>query len=130
MLASPTSQKCRTLALPDSIITHTETVELTQRVGAASSAHGGQVIWGKQHLEEALEGLALDEGVQASSVQAQSTEHIGEGAQHLAGSRNLQRETLCERTGRKRGGKREKKRGRERGRETAAREGLTAREEM
>lgn len=67
---------------------------LTQWVGAPSPPHGRQVVRGEQHLKEAIKRLALNEGVQASRVQAQGTEHVGEGAQHLPSCGNLQRETL------------------------------------
>lgn len=64
-------------------------IQLTQRVRAASPSHGRQVVRGQKHFEEALKRLALNKGVQASCIQAQSTEHIGERTQHLTSSRNL-----------------------------------------
>lgn len=67
------------------------TVQLTQWVGAASPSHGRQVVRGQKHFEEALKWLALNEGVQASCIQAQGTEHIRERTQHLTGSRNLEK---------------------------------------
>ena len=71
-----------------------QSVQLTQRVRAASPSHSRQVVRGQKHFEEALKWLALNERVQASSIQAQSTEHIGERSQHLTSSRNLERKTM------------------------------------
>lgn len=67
------------------------TIELTQWIGAASPSHCRQVVRGQKHFEEALKWLALYKGVQASCIQAQSTEHIGERTQNLTCSRNLKK---------------------------------------
>lgn len=82
MQASSTGQDLKNAA---------HTVQLTQWVGAASPSHGRQVVRGQKHFEEALKRLALNEGVQASCIQAQGTEHIRERTQHLTGSRNLEK---------------------------------------
>lgn len=72
-------------------------LRLTQRIWAPTAPHGRKIIWGQQHLEEALKGLALNKGVQATGVEAQGTEDIGERAQYLPCGRDLQRERLWER---------------------------------
>lgn len=50
---------------------------LTQRVRATPSSHCRQVVRRQKHFEESLKGLALNEGVQTSRIQAEGTEHIG-----------------------------------------------------
>lgn len=68
---------------------------LTQRVRATPSSHCRQVVRRQKHFEESLKGLALNEGVQTSRIQAEGTEHIGERTQYFAGSRNLQKRLKC-----------------------------------
>ena len=58
-------------------------------VVVASPPHGRQVVGREQHLEELVERLGLDEGVEAGRVETQRAEHGGQRAEHLARRRHV-----------------------------------------
>ena len=50
----------------------------TKWISAAPSPHGRQVVRREEDLEEAVKGSTCNKGLQTTSVQAQSTENIGQ----------------------------------------------------
>ena len=83
-----------------------------QRICRPSAPHGRQVVGGEQHLEEPLEGLALNEGLQAADVETERGEDVGEAGEHLPGGRDVLhqqglqhhvRQTFVLKTGQQRG---------------------------
>jgi len=83
-----------------------------QRICRPSAPHGRQVVGGEQHLEEPLEGLALNEGLQAAGVETERGEDVGKAGEHLPGGgdvlhqQGLQhhvRQTFVLKTGQQRG---------------------------
>ena len=52
-------------------------------------AHGRQVLWVYEHTEEVVEWVGLDEELEASGVETEGTECVGEGGEHLPRHRDL-----------------------------------------
>lgn len=52
-------------------------------------AHGREVLGINQYPKEMVERVGLDEFLEASGIEAEGTQCVGEGGKHLACHRNL-----------------------------------------